>query len=75
MKKSHLSPFEYKEIHNHAKLDSYFKHATNTYDIKKVAVIGSGVMGSGIAALLANSSVEVVLLDIARMIQIIKTLL
>lgn len=33
-------------------------------DIKKAAVIGSGVMGSGIAALLANSGLEVVLLDI-----------
>ncbi|WP_341786801.1 3-hydroxyacyl-CoA dehydrogenase/enoyl-CoA hydratase family protein [Rickettsia endosymbiont of Cantharis rufa] len=33
--------------------------------IKKVCVIGSGVMGSGIAALIANSSNKVVLLDIA----------
>lgn len=33
-------------------------------DIKKVAVIGSGVMGSGIAAHLANAGVDVVLLDI-----------
>lgn len=33
-------------------------------DIKKVAVIGSGVMGSGIAAHIANSGTEVVLLDI-----------
>lgn len=32
--------------------------------IKKAAVIGSGVMGSGIAAHLANAGVEVVLLDI-----------
>ncbi len=32
--------------------------------IKKVAVIGSGVMGSGIAAHLANAVCEVVLLDI-----------
>ena len=32
--------------------------------IKKVAVIGSGVMGSGIAAHLANAGCEVVLLDI-----------
>lgn len=32
--------------------------------IKKVAVIGSGVMGSGIAAHIANSGTQVVLLDI-----------
>ncbi len=32
--------------------------------IKKVAVIGSGVMGSGIAAQIANAEVPVVLLDI-----------
>lgn len=32
--------------------------------IKRVAVIGSGVMGSGIAAQVANAGVEVVLLDI-----------
>ena len=35
-----------------------------TQDIKKVAVIGSGVMGSGIAAQVANAGVPVVLLDI-----------
>lgn len=33
-------------------------------DIKKAAVLGSGVMGSGIAALLANAGVDVLLLDI-----------
>lgn len=33
-------------------------------DIKKAAVLGSGVMGSGIAALLANSGMDVLLLDI-----------
>lgn len=33
-------------------------------DIKKAAVLGSGVMGSGIAAHLANAGVEVLLLDI-----------
>lgn len=33
-------------------------------DIQKVAVLGSGVMGSGIAALLANAGIDVVLLDI-----------
>jgi 3-hydroxyacyl-CoA dehydrogenase len=35
-----------------------------TNEIKNVAVLGSGVMGSGIAALLANSGLEVSLLDI-----------
>ncbi len=34
-------------------------------EINKVAVIGSGVMGSGIAAHIANSDTKVVLLDIA----------
>lgn len=33
-------------------------------EIKKIAVLGSGVMGSGIAAQVANSGTEVVLLDI-----------
>lgn len=33
-------------------------------DIKKAAVIGSGVMGSGIAAHIANAGVPVILLDI-----------
>lgn len=33
-------------------------------EIKKVAVLGSGVMGSGIAAHLASANVEVLLLDI-----------
>jgi 3-hydroxyacyl-CoA dehydrogenase len=33
-------------------------------NIQKVAVLGSGVMGSGIAALIANAGVPVVLLDI-----------
>ena len=32
--------------------------------IQKVAVIGSGVMGSGIAAQVANAGIPVVLLDI-----------
>ncbi len=35
-----------------------------TYRIKKVAVLGSGVMGSGIACHLANVGIEVLLLDI-----------
>jgi 3-hydroxyacyl-CoA dehydrogenase len=34
------------------------------YEIKKAAVIGSGTMGSGIAALLAGVGVDVMLLDI-----------
>ncbi|MCH7914271.1 MAG: hypothetical protein IH856_14730, partial [Deltaproteobacteria bacterium] len=33
-------------------------------EIKNAAVIGSGVMGSGIAAHLANAGVPVVLMDI-----------
>ena len=33
-------------------------------DIKKVGVLGAGVMGSGIAAHVANAGVPVVLLDI-----------
>lgn len=33
-------------------------------DIKKVAVIGAGVMGAGIAAQVANAGIEVLLLDI-----------
>ena len=32
-------------------------------DIKKVAVLGSGVMGSGIAAVLANAGIPVLLID------------
>ncbi len=36
-----------------------------TYNIRKAAVIGSGTMGGGIAALLAAVGVEVTLLDIA----------
>lgn len=35
-----------------------------TYNIKKAAVIGSGTMGGGIAALLAGIGVETILLDI-----------
>ncbi len=37
---------------------------THSKSIKKVAVIGSGVMGSGIAAQVANAGVPVLLLDI-----------
>lgn len=42
-----------------------YKTISNNNSIVKVCVIGSGVMGSGIAALIANSSHNVVLLDIA----------
>jgi 3-hydroxyacyl-CoA dehydrogenase len=35
-----------------------------SYSIKKAAVLGSGVMGSGIAAHIANAGIPVVLLDI-----------
>jgi 3-hydroxyacyl-CoA dehydrogenase len=34
--------------------------------IRNAAVIGDGVMGSGIAAHLANAGVDVVLLDMTR---------
>ena len=34
------------------------------YRLKKVAVLGSGVMGSGIACHLANVGMEVMMLDI-----------
>ena len=34
------------------------------YRIKKVAVLGSGIMGSGIACQLANIGLEVLMLDI-----------
>jgi 3-hydroxyacyl-CoA dehydrogenase len=37
---------------------------TNKIDIKKVAVIGAGVMGAGIAAHVANAGIPVYLLDI-----------
>lgn len=37
----------------------------SAHQIKKVGVIGAGVMGSGIAAQIANAGVPVVLLDIA----------
>ena len=36
-----------------------------SYNIQKVAVLGSGVMGSGIAAHLANIGIPTLLLDIA----------
>jgi 3-hydroxyacyl-CoA dehydrogenase len=40
------------------------KEKNMSYRIKKVAVLGSGVMGSGIACHLANVGMEVVMLDI-----------
>ncbi len=40
------------------------KTASTATEIKKVAVIGSGVMGSGIAAQVANAGLPVLLLDI-----------
>lgn len=50
---------------------SFFAHSPKqreernvAYQIKKAAVLGSGVMGSGIAAHLANIGIPVVLLDI-----------
>jgi 3-hydroxyacyl-CoA dehydrogenase len=36
----------------------------NTRKINKIAIIGSGIMGSGIACHFANIGVEVILLDI-----------
>lgn len=35
-----------------------------SYEIKKAAVLGAGVMGAGIAAHLTNAGIECVLLDI-----------
>lgn len=40
----------------------------NNRTIKKVAVLGSGVMGSGIALHFANIGCEVLLLDIVPLI-------
>ena len=40
------------------------KSATATSSIKKVAVLGAGVMGQGIAAHLANAGVPSILFDI-----------
>ena len=39
---------------------------SDTQQIRKVAVLGSGVMGAGIAAQVANAGVPVLLLDIVR---------
>ncbi len=35
-------------------------------EIKKAAVIGAGVMGSGIAAHMANAGIQVLLLDLPQ---------
>lgn len=45
-------------------LDSFIKTKRMHFRIQKVAVLGSGVMGSGIACHLANVGFEVLLLDI-----------
>lgn len=45
-------------------LDSFIKTNRMHFRIQKVAVLGSGVMGSGIACHLANVGFEVLLLDI-----------
>ena len=37
-----------------------------TYDIKKVAVIGAGLMGAGIAYVQAKAGIETVLLDVSQ---------
>ena len=39
-------------------------------DIRRVAVLGAGVMGSGIAAHLANAGIPVLLLDIVPLRQL-----
>ena len=35
-----------------------------SYDIKRAAVLGAGIMGAGIAAQLANAGIPVLLLDV-----------
>ncbi|MGI4775629.1 MAG: 3-hydroxyacyl-CoA dehydrogenase/enoyl-CoA hydratase family protein [Janthinobacterium lividum] len=46
-------------------ISSYLAHSCSlSGKIKKVCLIGSGVMGSRIAALIANASIEVILLDV-----------
>ena len=40
-------------------------------DIKKVVVVGSGTMGSGIAAQIANAGINVTLLDLLCLIKIV----
>ncbi len=46
-------------IHSYSKVQR-----TMSYRIKKVAVLGSGVMGTGIACHMANVGMEVLMLDI-----------
>jgi len=47
-----------------SQLNSQVNSQMNSGTIRKVAVIGAGVMGAGIAAHVANAGVEVLLLDI-----------
>ena len=39
-------------------------HGSNSTSVRRVAVLGAGVMGAGIAAHCANAGIPVVLLDI-----------
>lgn len=45
-------------------LNNMANNVTNTMNIKKVAVIGAGTMGAGIAGQVANAGIEVWLLDL-----------
>jgi len=47
-----------------SKVKQFKKNRTMTRRIKKVAIVGSGIMGSGIACHFANIGIEVLLLDI-----------
>ncbi|WP_421958239.1 3-hydroxyacyl-CoA dehydrogenase NAD-binding domain-containing protein, partial [Planococcus koreensis] len=49
---------------NEDSFKKYWEGFRVAYQIKRAAVIGSGVMGSGIAAHLANIGIPVLLLDI-----------
>src|SRR5690606_23558419 len=57
----HLFPAAFEKILDRAMLP---QKGARIMAIEKVAVLGSGVMGSGIAAQIANAGVPVVLLDI-----------
>ncbi len=35
-----------------------------SYNIQRAAAVGAGIMGAGIAALLANAAISVLLLDV-----------
>tara|TARA_B100001173_G_scaffold298394_1_gene295935 strand:- start:1711 stop:4158 length:2448 start_codon:yes stop_codon:yes gene_type:complete len=54
----------YKKMYPSQFFNSFVKNQTMQYRIKNVAVLGSGVMGSGIACQLANVGLEVLMLDI-----------